>query len=93
MPHEFHLMRLEPCSAQIRCTLVWLKPNVSAIVRTLQCVGRAKIAAATAGAATKAKTIIIGDAYLERTKSEKPNRFLCIIGAKGKVLLTFFTQK
>jgi hypothetical protein len=39
------------------------------------------------------KTIIIGDAYLERTKSEKPNRFLCIIGAKGKVLLTFFTQK
>lgn len=42
---------------------------------------------------TKVKTIIIGDAYLERTKSEKPNRFLCIIGAKGKVLLTFFTQK
>jgi hypothetical protein len=39
---------------------------------------------------TKVKTIIIGDAYLERTKSEKSNRFLCIIGAKDKVLLTFF---
>ena len=42
---------------------------------------------------TKVKTIIIGAAYLERTKSEKSNRFLCNIGAKGKVLLTFFTQR
>ena len=29
-------------------------------------------------------------AMAKRTKSEKPHRFLCIIGEKGKVLLTFF---
>src|ERR1700724_2741477 len=32
---------LSPCSAQIRCTLVWLTPISSAIVRTLQWVAAA----------------------------------------------------
>src|SRR3984893_13060106 len=37
----FTLCGLSPCSAQIRCTLVWLTPISSAIVRTLQCVAAA----------------------------------------------------
>ena len=41
---------------------------------------------------TPVRTIIMGDAYLARGKDEKPYRFLCLIGEKGKVLLTFFTQ-
>src|SRR5260370_7393993 len=32
---------LRPCSAQMRCTLVWLMPISSAIDRTLQCVALA----------------------------------------------------
>ncbi len=42
---------------------------------------------------TPIKTIIFGDAYLKTDKSDKPQQMLCIIGEKGKVLLTFFTQR
>ena len=42
---------------------------------------------------TPVKTVIMGDAYLERKGTEKPYRFVCLIGEKGKVLLTFFTQE
>ena len=40
------------------------------------------------------KTVILGEAYIQRgSKSGKPDRFVCLIGEKGKVLLTFFTAK
>jgi hypothetical protein len=39
------------------------------------------------------RTIVIGDAYVERTKSTKPQTLVCIIGDKGKVLLTLFSDK
>src|ERR1700730_18672576 len=42
---------------------------------------------------TPIKTIVIGDAYLERGKQDTRRTFLCLIGEKGKVLLTFFTDK
>lgn len=42
---------------------------------------------------TPVKTVIMGDAYLERKGTDKPHRYLCLIGEKGKVLLTFFTQQ
>jgi hypothetical protein len=37
--------------------------------------------------------IIMSEAYLRTDRSDKPRRFLCLIGEKGKVLLTFFTVK
>jgi hypothetical protein len=40
------------------------------------------------------KTVVLGEAYIQRGKStDKPDRFVCLIGDKGKVLLTFFTAK
>lgn len=42
---------------------------------------------------TPVKGVIMGEAYLEKNKKERPHRFLCLIGEKGKVLLTFFTQE
>jgi len=42
---------------------------------------------------TPVKMVIMGDAYLQRDKTDKPNRFVCLIGEKGKVLLTFFTEQ
>jgi hypothetical protein len=42
---------------------------------------------------TPIKTIVIGDAYLEKGKRDTRRAFLCLIGEKGKVLLTFFTDK
>ncbi len=42
---------------------------------------------------TPVRMVIMGDAYLQREKTDKPNRFVCLIGEKGKVLLTFFTEQ
>ena len=42
---------------------------------------------------TPVRTIIMGEAYLERKETGKSQQFLCLIGEKGKVLLTFFTDK
>ena len=42
---------------------------------------------------TPIKTIVIGDAYLEKGKKDTRRTFLCLVGEKGKVLLTFFTDK
>jgi hypothetical protein len=36
------------------------------------------------------RTVIMGEAYLEKKGIGKPQRFVCLIGEKGKVLLTFF---
>jgi hypothetical protein len=42
---------------------------------------------------TPVKMVIMGDAYLQREKNDKPNRFVCLVGEKGKILLTFFTEQ
>jgi hypothetical protein len=42
---------------------------------------------------TPIRMVIMGEAYLQRDKSDKPNRFVCLIGEKGKVVLTFFTER
>lgn len=40
------------------------------------------------------KTVVLGEAYIKRgAATGKPDRFVCLIGEKGKVLLTFFTAK
>ena len=39
------------------------------------------------------RTVVIGDAYIERTKTSKPQTLVCIIGDKGKVLLTLFSDR
>ena len=42
---------------------------------------------------TPIKMVIMGDAYLQREKTDKPNRFVCLVSEKGKVVLTFFTEQ
>jgi len=42
---------------------------------------------------TPVRTVVIGEAYLERKETGKSQRFVCLIGEKGKVLLTFFTTQ
>jgi hypothetical protein len=36
------------------------------------------------------RMVIMGEAYLEKKEIGKAQRFVCLIGEKGKVLLTFF---
>ena len=39
-------------------------------------------------------TVVLGEAYIERKGTAgKADRFVCLVGEKGKVLLTFFTAK
>jgi hypothetical protein len=39
------------------------------------------------------KMVVMGDAYLQRDKTDQPNRFVCLVSDKGKVVLTFFTEQ
>lgn len=40
------------------------------------------------------KAVVLGDAYIVRNKkSGAPDRFVCLLGKKGKILLTFFTAQ
>ncbi|BAT59542.1 hypothetical protein GJW-30_1_02075 [Variibacter gotjawalensis] len=39
------------------------------------------------------RLVVMGEAYLERKETGGAHRFVCLIGEKGKVLLTFFTSK
>ena len=49
--------------------------------------------AATRVEDTPITMVIMGDAYLQRQTGDKPNRFVCLISDKGKVVLTFFTER
>jgi hypothetical protein len=38
--------------------------------------------------------VVLGEAYIVRKQqTTKPDRFVCLLGEKGKVLLTFFTAR
>ncbi len=55
--------------------------------------GLTNVAAKTSVEDTPITRIIMGEAYLHTEKKDKPRRFLCLIGDKGKVLLTYFTAQ
>ncbi len=42
---------------------------------------------------TPIDTVIMGEAYIQRDRSDKVHRFLCLTGAEGEVLMTFFTEQ
>ena len=39
------------------------------------------------------RTVVIGDAYVEQGNRDKPRTLVCLIGDKGKVLMTLFSSK
>jgi hypothetical protein len=39
------------------------------------------------------RTVVLGEAYIERKEIGKGRRFVCLLGEKGKVLLTFFISE
>jgi hypothetical protein len=39
------------------------------------------------------KAIVVGEVYIAKQKSGKPQNFICILGDKGKVLLTIFSDQ
>ena len=39
------------------------------------------------------RTVVIGDAYVETARKDKPQTLVCLIGDKGKVLMTLFSDR
>lgn len=39
------------------------------------------------------KAVVLGDAYIEKKRTGKAQTFVCIVGDKGKVLLTIFSDQ
>jgi hypothetical protein len=42
---------------------------------------------------TPIRMVIMGETYVQRETSDKPNRFVCLVSDKSKVVLTFFTEQ
>lgn len=79
------------CKATGLLALKQTSPTLTDIVLDMDSVTVAK--ANTKIEDTPIRTIIQGEVYLERKGTGKSQRFLCIIGEKGKVLLTYFTAR
>lgn len=83
----------QPSTSLLRfvCIIVGCPPAITDISFDVDGITIAKVN--TKVEDTIIRTIVIGDAYLEKGKSDTRRTFLCLIGEKGKVLLTFFTDK
>jgi hypothetical protein len=82
---------LEACRSSGLIALKERNPSVSNVSLDMDSMTVAKANAKVED--TPIRTVIIGDAYLEQGKKDTRRTFLCLIGEKGKVLLTFFTEK
>jgi len=81
---------VDACKASAVIALQKTSPEIKEVILDLD--GLMIAEADTKIEDTPIKTIIYGDAYLKTDKTDKPRQMLCIIGEKGKVLLTFFTK-
>ena len=86
VPAEVELCRLSGLSA-----LKERSPSIEHLTFDIQSLAISK--AQTKVEDTPIKMVVMGDAYLKREKSDKPNRFVCLVSDKGKVVLTFFTEQ
>lgn len=67
-------------------------PDISDLVMDMESLAISK--ADTTVEDVSVKTVILGEAYIARKgRTGKPDRFVCLLGDKGKVLLTFFTAQ
>jgi hypothetical protein len=82
---------LEACRASGLIALKEKNPTVKDVSLDMDSMTVAKANAKVED--TQIRTVVIGDAYLDQGKKDTRRTFLCLIGEKGKVLLTFFTDK
>lgn len=82
---------LTVCKSTALIALQQRSPSVKDIIVDAESLSISK--ADTTVGDTSVRTILIGDAYVERRSTNKPHRFLCLIGEKGKVLLTFLSPQ
>lgn len=90
-----HAVSLSPeadaCKASGLLALKQKAPQVKDVMIDLD---SAKIINAdTAIEGVPVRTVVIGDAYVEQGNKDKPRTLVCLIGDKGKVLMTLFSAK
>jgi hypothetical protein len=79
---------IEACKASGLITLKERFPAVKDIILDMETFNVSK--ANTKIEDIAVHTIIMGEVYIERKETGAARQFLCIVGEKGKVLLTFF---
>jgi hypothetical protein len=82
---------LEACRSTGLLALKQNNPSIKDV--TLDLEGMTVAKANTKVGDTPIRTVVIGDVYLVKGQKESHRTFLCLIGDKGKVELTFFTDK
>jgi hypothetical protein len=82
---------IEACKATGLIALQERSPSVKDLIFDMESLAVSK--ANTKVEDVPIRMVIMGEAYLERKETGKSQRFVCLIGEKGKVLLTFFTTQ
>ena len=82
---------VEACQASGLIALKQRSPAIHDVIFEPETLSIAKADTTVGG--EKVRTVILGLADIQSGKKDKPHQFVCLIGEKGKVLLTFFTEK
>jgi hypothetical protein len=83
---------VEACKSTGLLALQERSPEITDLVLDMESLAISK--AETKVGDVPVKMVILGEAYIARKdKTGKPDRFVCLLGEKGKVLLTFFTAQ
>jgi hypothetical protein len=85
------MQRVAACKAEALKKLKQRSPSVDDIYMDIDGLTIAQADAKLGD--TPVKGVIMGEAYIQRDRSDSANRFLCLTGAKGEVLFTFFTER
>lgn len=83
--------RAAACKAHAMVKLKARSPSVDDIFIDMDGLTIAK--ADVAVGQEKITAVLMGEAYIKRDRSDKAHRFLCLVGEKDKVVMTFFTER
>ena len=86
VPAEVEVCRLSGLAA-----ITERSPSLDQITLDVQSLAVSK--ANTMVGDTPIRMIVMGEAYLQRDKTNKRNRFVCLLSDHDKVVLTFFTEQ
>jgi hypothetical protein len=82
---------IDACRASGLIALKERSPAIKDVTLDLDSVRVVKMSSKIANVEIKA--IVLGEVNIEKKKSSKPQDLICILGDKGKVLLTIFSDK
>lgn len=83
--------RVQSCKAHALARLKPVSPSIDDIFIDMD--GLTIAAADLKIGETPVTSVIMGEAYIQRDRSDKVHRFLCLVGNDDAVLFTFFTER